>query len=153
MWLPIPGYEGLYEVSDDGQVRSIGRRGKTLSAYPVRGYMKVHLSKDGVARQRGVHQLVMLAFEGPTPGGMEVCHNDGNRANNSRSNLRYGTPSDNGYDRVKHGTCGQSRKTQCPAGHKYDEANTRWVKTPSGMGRQCRECNRVRQLKRRKQCR
>ena len=155
MWLPIPGYEGLYEVSEDGRVRSLGKRGKMLKPFPVRGYSKVHLSKDATSRHRGVHQLVMLAFEGPPPEGMEVCHEDGNKANNHRSNLRYDTPSANGRDRIRHGTCAQSRKDECPAGHQYDEKNTRYSKTPSGLGRQCRECDRLRQLARRraKSCR
>lgn len=150
MWKSIPGYEGLYEVSDDGQVRSLGRRGKMLKQFPVRGYQKVHLSKGGKSKHHGVHQLVMLAFEGPPPPGMQVCHNNGDTTVNRRDNLRYGTASDNGFDRVRHGVCAQASKTHCPAGHDYDESNTRWVKTPSGIGRQCRECDRLRQQAKRK---
>jgi hypothetical protein len=51
-----------------------------------------------------VHRLVLEAFVGPCPEGMEGCHNDGNRLNNDLSNLRWGTRSDNRDDARKHGT-------------------------------------------------
>jgi NUMOD4 motif len=85
-WVPIPGWEGAYEVSDTGSVRSVdrvtnhGRRWKgrvlraTLSAV---GYKVVHLSRGNESRVETVHSLVLTAFRGIRPPGMEACHSDG----------------------------------------------------------------------------
>lgn len=116
-WKAIPGYEGRYEVSDQGRVRSLGHRvrivirgaettrfspGKILT--PGRSGSSGHLS---VAIGKGnsvlVHILVMLAFEGPRPDGADVAHNDGDPTNNCFSNLRYATRSSNNQDVVFHG--------------------------------------------------
>ena len=165
-WLPVPGYEGYYEVSDQGEVRSVDRvigilkdgrdhwrRGKVLSPARMKkgGSLRVKLSRDGHGPLVSVHALVMLAFVGPRPNGMHICHNNGDPADNRLVNLRYDTPSENALDSVDHGRCFQSRKKTCPAGHEYNEANTRFVKTPSGnmIGRQCRMCDRERQLAKR----
>jgi hypothetical protein len=149
-WLPVPGYTG-YEVSDDGQVRSFKRypSGMLLTQFPVKGgYFRVNLSQNGQVTKLGVHQIVMLAFEGPPPDGFEVCHGNGHPAINQRSNLSYGTSSKNARDRTTHGR-GNAGKDRCPAGHLYDKENTRWVTTPCGLGRQCRKCDQERQQARR----
>ena len=102
-WLPIPGYEGRYEVSNDGLVRSyvrFGRQSDKRREQPVilksdtarGGYQKVRLQGRAVY---GVHQLVMLAFVGPCPAGMEVDHLDCDPSNNQLSNLQYLTPEEN----------------------------------------------------------
>lgn len=113
-WKDVPGYEGKYQVSDIGRVRSIARtrRGKgncirqvparvllgTVS--PVTGYVVVGLYRDAVQRQYGVHQLVLMAFVGPCPEGMEGCHfPDSTRTNNNLSNLRWDTHANNNRDR------------------------------------------------------
>lgn len=114
-WLPVVGFEGFYEVSDLGNVRSFGRlkwggkayywvEGRTLvRSVDGRGYLNVNLS--GIRKiTRTVHSLVADAFLGPRPVGMEVCHNDGNKANPILSNLRYDTKSSNQLDAYKHGT-------------------------------------------------
>lgn len=67
---------------------------------------------------------------------MEVCHNDGNPANNVVTNLRWDTKKANARDRLMHGNDKNARKTHCPHGHKYDAANT--YLSPSG--RHCRTC-------------
>lgn len=106
-WLPVVGYEGFYEVSDWGRVRSLPRkkcRGTILKPQPLpSGYLNVGLSVNNVVRSRTVHILVAAAFLGTRPPGMEVCHGDGNPANNRLGNLRYGTPAENGADMVRHG--------------------------------------------------
>ena len=116
-WLPVIGYVGLYEVSDFGQLRSVdgrrlrdgrtykGRILKQVRAGGVRGfrYLSVALS-NGEAETLSVHRLVLEAFVGQCPTGMEGCHNDGNTANNRLSNLRWGTHSANLLDRRLHGT-------------------------------------------------
>lgn len=119
-WRPIPGYEGLYEVSDLGRVRSLdrewrqlGRAGKPhLHRKPGRilrpgrtgrfGHVTVAL---GRGNSRSVHALVMLAFVGPRPAGHDVAHNNGDASDNRLTNLRYATRRDNNLDKAKHGRC------------------------------------------------
>jgi len=81
---------------------------------------------------------VLLAFGGPQPDGHVVMHADGNPANNTPSNLSWGTYSDNNLDAVKHGTHWQARKTHCPKGHEYTAANT--ILGTNSNGRPCRKC-------------
>ena len=106
-WKPIVGYEGLYMISDLGRVKSLTNRGKgrIMKTKLTRlGYPRVNLSKDKVKKTHEVHRLVTRAFLGPTPPGMECCHNDGNKLNCSLSNLRYGTKMENERDKIDHGT-------------------------------------------------
>jgi hypothetical protein len=110
-WRPIPGYERLYEVSDLGRVFGI-KRGRLITGTLLGEYRAVHLSKNGVARWELVHRLVLLAFVGPAPEGLEACHADGSRDNNALTNLRWATPKENAADRIRHGRqarrCGTS---------------------------------------------
>lgn len=117
IWKLIIGYEGCYEVSDRGRVRSTPR----LAAYkngrhrPIAGrlravftrsdgYSLVRLSVCGAVHTHYVHKLVAVAFIGSCPQEKQVCHNNGIRTDNKANNLRYGTPSENQADRHKHGT-------------------------------------------------
>jgi len=116
LWKPIPGYEGKYEISDDGQVRSLARVVPTpkgsrltqellLTARPNRcGYLCVHLSRDGKTKNLTVHSLVAASFLGPRPEKAHVAHRDGNPANAKLGNLRYATPAENERDKEAHGT-------------------------------------------------
>ncbi len=61
------------------------------------------LSTKGSQSRRYVHRLVLLAFVGDPPPGTEACHNDGNRDNNSRANLRWDTRKANVADAARHG--------------------------------------------------
>ena len=148
VWLPIPGHEGSYEVSSDGRVRSLDRivgaphgftrsiKGREMwQATHGKGYKFVHLSPE--KRTDYVHRLVALAFLGPLPEGMVVCHNDGDPTNNRADNLRYATQSENEKDKIRHGTSPNAAKTHCPKGHPYDEANT--IRDRRGW-RNCRSC-------------
>ena len=148
-WRPVSGYEGIYEVSSLGRVRSLSRinsrgtpvRERILSQHAhSSGHMRVKLSIPGRQRSADVHRLVAIAFHGPPPEGCEVCHTDGNPANNNADNLRWGTRSDNLLDRTRHGTHHQAIKTHCPRGHPYDVANT--YRTSDGR-RMCKECGRI----------
>ncbi|ATW58573.1 HNH endonuclease [Corynebacterium phage Darwin] len=128
-WRDITGYEGLYQVSDQGRVRSLDRvngRGFHVSGVILRqnpdrkGYLGVSLysgSKES-RRRRLVHQLVAEEFIGTRPKGLDVCHNDVDKKNNSASNLRYDTRSNNILDAVKHGTHIMARQTECKRGHR-----------------------------------
>ena len=119
LWRWVPGYEGIYEVSNMGRVRSVDRllyhynwRAKANRAHKIKGRMlrpgKASHGYFTVALGRGnsrtVHSLVAEAFIGPRPEGCEVLHADGSRDNNRAANLRYGTRSENNLDAVKHGT-------------------------------------------------
>lgn len=150
-WLPIPGFEGVYEVSDLGRVKSLARAGgdgRTLKTRILRGRAQAsgHLSiglglPGGQRRNALVHRLVLTAFVGPPPDGMHALHGDGNPANNSLENLRWGTPSENSLDAVRHGAHPQTRKTHCKHGHEFTPGNTR---LDGRNGRVCRECERLR---------
>lgn len=106
-WKAVVGYEGLYDVSDTGKVRSLerltsaGRRGigRELRQYLLPcGYFEVLLSNDGKIKHKRVHRLVADAFCEKTDGRNEVNHIDGNKQNNSADNLEWVTRSEN----VKH---------------------------------------------------
>jgi len=94
-WKPVVGYEGLYEVSDWGRVKSLNYRntGKEgfLKPAPAKsgGYPQVILCKNGKREPCKVHQLVMEAFVGKCPAGYEVDHFDWNPSNNRLDNLSY----------------------------------------------------------------
>lgn len=166
-WRPVVGYEGLYEVSNLGRVRSLERyvirhgglasgrplkihgRIRKLIEQPPWGYPVVSLSKDGVPTKDYVHRLVLGAFVGPCPEGEEVRHLDGNQRNPKLTNLAYGTSSENRLDTIRHGTDHNSRKTHCPQGHPYDLVNT-YIMPSRPTARYCRACGVVRDRKRTK---
>ena len=144
MWKDLPGYVGTYQVSDDGRVRSLDRvvvgrwgptilKGRNLRLQPGRrGVLRVRLSVCGRAASHLVHRLVLSAFVGPCPAGYEVCHADGNPANNQLTNLRYGTQAENMQDRVKHGT--SNRGERC-GNTKLTEADVLEIRELYGTGR------------------
>lgn len=95
-----PGRAG-YEVSNQGRVRS-NRRTHPVVLKPQldRSYPYVNIDKKHVS----IHRLVLEAFVGSCPEGMEACHNDGNKLNYNLSNLRWGTKQENASDKIVHGT-------------------------------------------------
>ena len=156
-WKPVNGYVGIYEVSSHGRVRSVDRaitrsdgqvhrrKGKLLRT-PLStggGYPFLRLSAQGKTQVRTVHSLVAEAFIGPRPEGREVCHNDGNPANNRLDNLRYGTSSDNQLDKVRHGTHHNKAKTHCLRGHELSAENNPPSMAKRGY-RDCLACKRAR---------
>lgn len=102
-WLPVVGYEGIYEVSSHGRVRSLSRadfvgrkrQGRVLAPGCQNGYFFVHLCKGGNKRVQRVHKLVASAFLGERPEGCTVNHIDGDKTNNHPNNLEYMTQGDN----------------------------------------------------------
>lgn len=152
-WRAIPGYEGIYEVSNIGRVRSLDRidiRGKRCPGRIRRlqndpdGHRRVMLARDRVQKVAKVYRLVLLAFVGPPPEGTEALHRDGNPENDAVENLCWGTRSENMHDRVRHGTHHFAMKTHCPQGHPYDASNT--YVNPLGS-RECRSCGVAKQRK------
>lgn len=109
MWKSVVGYEGLYEISDRGQVRN--RHGRLMSlSFDKDGYRRISLSKKGKATNYCVHRLVLEAFVGPCPDGMECRHLDDVPGNNQLGNLCWGTHARNIRDRDEAGkTCRGSR--------------------------------------------
>lgn len=102
-----------------------------------RGYRRVRLRHEGKTNVFWVHHLVLEAFVGPCPPGMEACHfPDRNPANNRLDNLRWATHGDNCEDRSRHGTQ--------PSGEKHPGAKLtakevsrmrRLYRTRDGQGR------------------
>ena len=103
VWHPVVGYEGLYEVSDQGRVRSL-RYGLLLKQFLNGGYFKVNLHKDSTQKLWQVHQLVAYSFLGPPPAGLIVLHGPKGCKCNSLTNLSYGTYKQNSHDRLRDGT-------------------------------------------------
>jgi len=94
IWKPVVGYEGYYDVSSRGRIRSVNtkRRRKIVSrilksGLRPDGYHNVVLSREGVTRTRTVHRIVAEAFLGPSE--LTVNHRDGDRGNNSVGNLEW----------------------------------------------------------------
>lgn len=120
-WLSVPGYEGFYDVSDQGRVRSVRRMtphgwrgGRPLKSFPDSdGYLRVNLSRNGqVAGLQAVHRLVLLAFTGAPPSpDHECCHGPGGKLDNRPANLSWGTRLENSDDKRRDGTmaCGEKQ--------------------------------------------
>jgi hypothetical protein len=148
-WLPVSGYEGCYEVSDQGRVKSLERFGSDgrrvhekilkpmLIGRPKYGAVALH--RDGIRNVRKVHHLVLEAFIGPRPIGMMGLHDNDIQTDNRLSNLQWGTGSVNQYDSVRNGRHAQRNKSHCRNHHALYGENL--YVTPKGE-RQCRKCNR-----------
>lgn len=161
VWLPVAGYENLYQVSDLGRVRSLDRwvpyqksrrfhRGTILSPFksPPTNYLTVSLGRDGRSTNRRVHVLVLEAFVGPRPDpSFDACHGPGGPYDNSPSNLRWDTKSANAQDTLRAGTHPRWHMTHCKRKHEFTAENT-YVNPTSG-GRQCKRCVRDNRLRRR----
>ena len=104
VWMPVPDYEHQYEVSNLGRVRNSVTL-LVLKPAVNRGYQHVALyATPGDGRTHYIHLLVLRAFCGEPPfPGAEGCHNNGDRGNNSLTNLRWGSRQDNADDRGRHG--------------------------------------------------
>ena len=115
-WKDVVGYEGLYQVSNLGRVKSLDRTllGKNSIEYKVRGkirkiscigkgYQKIQLSKEGNSKNFLIHRLVAQAFI-PNPENLPIVnHIDGNTHNNHVSNLEWVTQSENINHAIKIG--------------------------------------------------
>jgi hypothetical protein len=154
-WLPVVGYEEWYEVSDRGRVRSLdpvarGRHkpGMILSPFLTVGYPSVTLwprQRDGngkpIKRTSLIHDLMLTAFVGPRPPGMECCHEDDVKTNNVLGNLSWGTSLDNKADMRRNGGHGNTKKVTCKRGHRLVVPNLKPRKNPEE--RECLSCSRA----------
>jgi hypothetical protein len=118
-WFNIPNYEGFYQASDQGNIRSLDRQvaygrhdggcfylGRVLRKTKLKkGYLSVKLAKEGVKKTRYVHELILLACIGKRPFTIdrgEIRHLNGDKDDNRLANLSYGTVKENAADRVRH---------------------------------------------------
>lgn len=156
-WRPIDGYEGYYEVSDQGRVRSLDRqvlgprgdyinlRGRLMTPVAqASGHLNVNLSKSNVQKSYRVHRLVLLAFGPPIPGSeYQVMHIDDDPTNNHVKNLRWGTCTDNMRDMCSKGRHRGQVRTHCPRGHELTGNNLVSCELARGR-RKCRACHQAR---------
>jgi len=112
-WRDVLGWEGLYEVSNMGRVRCLprnGRQARIVKPYLNRkDYPRLMVSLINGRRKHGgreefptVHRIVLEAFVGPRPPGMEACHYNGDACDNRLANLRWDTKMGNVADRRRH---------------------------------------------------
>lgn len=90
----VIGYEGIYAVSDDGRVFSL-KQGIEMKQHILQGYYVVNLKKDGKIVNARVHRMVYEAFKGRIIPNLVIDHRDGDKLNNSISNLRQITTREN----------------------------------------------------------
>lgn len=156
-WLPIPGWDGCYEVSDLGHVRSLPRTvlGRNGVSQPVRGrmlalcsnnrgqgYFVVHLKRNKARTPMTVHRAVLEAFRGPRAPGQVARHLDGDAKNNRLENLAWGTPSENSQDTLLHGQNEKANRTHCVRNHVLAEPNLTLQSLKTGH-RGCLACHRT----------
>lgn len=136
IWRPVPGYEGLYEVSNFGNVKSLPKlcgnhlsKEKILKPEKLRnGYLMVCLSNNKNIKGMMIHRLVAMAFLENENGMREVDHLDGNKQNNKLNNLKWvtrlqniGNPNTRWKTRGK--LNGRARKVRCiETGQIFDTA-------------------------------
>lgn len=150
-WVPIPGYEGYYSVSNLGRVRAEARTVTLKNGHQRRLpesikkpskdegiYLRVSLHKNSKQEVPYVHRLVLEAFVGDAPPGTEACHWNDDPEDNRLENLRWGTKTENRLDSVRNGGHNNARKTHCKRGHEFTPENTMFKL--SGKSRICRTC-------------
>jgi Mor family transcriptional regulator len=100
-WKPVLNYEGIYEISENGDVKRIANTnnqykvGHILKSNVINGYAHVQLHKNSKVKSMRVHRLVAISFIANPSKKPHVNHIDGNKLNNNLSNLEWCTPSEN----------------------------------------------------------
>lgn len=155
-WRPIPGWQGFYEVSDQGSVRGVSRTVNRRNNSPMRiaprvlkswcnvadGHPMAVLSdmRNGKRSYRYVHALVMEAFVGPLPEGQQVRHLNDVFTDNRLCNLAYGSRSENNFDRVDNGIHHFSKRDRCNQGHLFAGPNLKLRESGRKVARLCAAC-------------
>ncbi len=137
-WLPVVGYEGRYEVSDLGRVRVVfsskySHVGKFIGSKKRTGYREAALTDaDGNKTYHRIHKLVLIAFVGPAPLGLECNHKNGIKTDNRVENLEWVTRSQNHIHRARvlrhhpHGAC-LARRGERNGGSKIGEIEAKKI--------------------------
>lgn len=101
IWKDVEGYEGYYKVSNLGRVKSLPRNGTINTERIMKpklsktGYLTVHLRKSGYSKHKKIHRLIAIAFIEKVEGKEIINHKDGDKLNNSISNLEWCTYKEN----------------------------------------------------------
>lgn len=153
-WRSIEGYEGYYEISNLGRVRSLDRNivyinGKVIHRKGIyfklqkdrNGYTIVNLSKEGVTKTKLVHHLVARSFIENVSGFPNVLHGAAGQKDNSVSNLKWGTQSENMFDKRRDKTNPNSNKLYFNCGHLLKEPNIMPYSLNDPIGQRCRSCS------------
>lgn len=136
IWKDVPGYEGRYQVSDLGRfrhlprtIRFVSKRGNEAWRTTVlrvcapnvtrEGYAIAHLQVDGVRSTPTIHELVLAAFVGSRPAGLDVNHINGVKTDNRLSNLEYVTRSENHKHAVRTGLNKQALAVVASSGLRF----------------------------------
>lgn len=157
-WRPVVGWEGLYEVSNLGGVRSLDRivnhgrgltrvyKGRNRKVYVGKtGYLAVGLSNDGKSITSNVHRMIAEAFIPNPERHPYVRHLNDEKTDNRIENLAWGTPSDNSQDALRNGVHRNqnTEKTSCKRGHELIGEN---LHVTSKGSRVCKECQKMHQV-------
>ncbi len=122
-WKDIPGYEGIYAISDTGMIRRVSlgangasKPGKLLNPRPMKsGYLRVNLGKGGVITDCLIHRLVLITFIGQPEGDKnQVNHKNGDKSDNRLINLEWVSQSQNithAYNELGHKARGETNHT------------------------------------------
>ena len=130
-WKSVPDFPG-WSASNLGQIRRDG--GGVVVGSNDEGYRRIQVSPDKTV---AAHRMVLSAFVGPCPDGLEACHRNGIRDDNRIENLRWDTHAKNLADRAEfRRNAGVKGATKCPWGHEYTPENTYINKNK----RYCRAC-------------
>ena len=161
-WMSIPGFDGHYEASDAGLIRSLDRTimtvsrtrkpysqlrpGRVLKPGKIGTSEHLHVVLEGRI-DRTVHSLILETFVGPCPPGLEALHHDDDPSNNKLSNLSWGTRSENSYDAIRNDKHFHAGLTHCKRGHELTPENLQQhtSSVPNRTHRTCLACRRERQ--------
>ncbi len=146
-WRPVVGFEDYYLVSNDGQVLSL-RKNRPIYQHTLNGGHKMVSLFRGDKGRKGhkktVHTLVLEAFIGPSPAGMECLHENDVPDDNRLSNLRWGTRSENVLEMHRNGryeSLPSKLGGRCRNGHLLTE--NIFLDPPDSLGYRCKECRRA----------
>lgn len=159
-WLPVDGFEGEYEISSLGRVRSLARvipyldgrdrpiRERVLKQTPdSAGYPAVAMSSGHLGRKvqakRRVHVLVLTAFRGPRSPGQQGRHLNDVKSDNRLENLQWGSASENVRDMVRNGNHHYAKRDRCKNGHSLEEGSFRLYTAKTGTSRVCLKCQKA----------
>lgn len=136
-WRAAVGFEGRYEVSSEGHIRTLTTYRPHQSRIVLKprrhekGYLYVSLrDTGGTSRQLAVHRVVLDAFVGPRPAGKQAAHWNGDPSDNRIANLRWASSAENHADRKRHGRVPSGERN---AASRLDTAAAKTIKKLRGL--------------------